>query len=269
MTAFAAHFAFEFKTGLRNSTQMLMNYLFPLGFYALMGLVMTQINPGFKDVLLPAMVIFAAMASTLLGLPSPLVESREAGIFRSFKINGVPALAILGLPTLTTSFHALITSALIAITGGPLFDGAIPSSWGAFALITLLTIAVFGSLGALIGVVSSNSRATVLWSQLIFLPSMLLGGLMLPITLIPAAIRPIASLLPSTHAMQAFEGLAYGHPTVFSPWLSTGILLTSTLLAFGLAVYLFNWDSRNQTRRGHPLMALLVFVPYLVGILLN
>lgn len=269
MNAFATHFAFEFKTGLRNSTQMMMNYLFPLAFYALMGLVMTQINPGFKDVLLPAMVIFTAMASTLLGLPSPLVESRDAGIFRSFKINGVPALSILGLPTLSTSFHALIASALIALTAGPLFDGATPINWGAFALLTVLTIAVFGSLGALIGVVSANSRATVLWSQLIFLPSMLLGGLMLPLSMIPAAIRPIAALLPSTHAMQAFEGLAYGRPTVFSPWLSVVILLASTLLAFGLAIYLFNWDSRNQTRRGHPLMALLVLVPYLLGIMLN
>lgn len=269
MSAFLTHFGFEFKTGLRNSTQMLMNYLFPLAFYALMGLVMTQINPGFKEVLLPAMVIFTAMASTLLGLPAPLVESRDAGIFRSFKINGVPALSILGLPTLTTSFHALIASALIAVSAGPIFGGAVPENWGAFALLTLLTIATFGSLGALIGVISSSSRATVLWSQLIFLPSMLLGGLMLPLSLIPAAIRPISALLPSTHAMQAFEGLAYGRPTLFSPWLSASILLASTVLAFGLAIYLFNWDSRNQTRRGHPSMALLVLVPYVVGILLN
>jgi ABC-2 type transport system permease protein len=40
MNAFAHHFSFEFKTGLRNPTLMLMNYLFPLGFYAMMGLVM-------------------------------------------------------------------------------------------------------------------------------------------------------------------------------------------------------------------------------------
>ena len=29
------------------------------------------------------------------------------------------------------------------------------------------------------------------------------------------------------------------------------------ILAFGLAIYLFNWDSRNAARRGHPLLALL------------
>ena len=269
MNAFAAHLTFEFKTGLRNSTQMMMNYLFPLAFYALMGLVMTQINPGFKAVLLPAMVIFTAMASALLGMPASLVEAREAGIFRSFKINGVPAISIIGIPTLTTTMHALLASAIIAVTASPLFGAAMPTNWGAFALLTLLTLAVFGSLGALIGVVAANSRATVLWSQLIFLPSMLLGGLMLPIVALPARIQPIAALLPSTYLMQAFEGLAFGRPTLFNPVTSALVSLAVAVLAFVLAVYLFNWDSRNQTRRGHPLMALLVMVPYLIGILLN
>jgi len=48
-----------------------------------------------------------------------------------------------------------------------------------------------------------------------------------------------------------------------------GVLAASGLLAFGLAVYLFNWDRRNQSRRGHPLMALLVFVPYVISIFLQ
>jgi ABC-2 type transport system permease protein len=95
MTAFLNHFTFDFKTGLRNPTAMLMNYLFPLAFYGMMGGVMTKINPGYTNMLLPSMVIFALMVPTILGLPGPLVESREAGIFRSFKINGVPVLSIL------------------------------------------------------------------------------------------------------------------------------------------------------------------------------
>ena len=67
MTAFTTHFTFEFKTGLRNATLLMMNYLFPLGFYAIIGLVMTRINPAFKETLIPAMVVFVAMASMLLG----------------------------------------------------------------------------------------------------------------------------------------------------------------------------------------------------------
>ena len=269
MTAFAQHFAFEFKAGLRNPSQLLLNYLFPLGFYALMGLVMTQINPGFKDTLIPAMAVFAIMASTILGLPSPLVESREAGIFRSYKINGVPALSILAIPVLTTIFHVLITSAIIVLTATPLFKGVAPIDWGGFVLVALVTAFTCGAIGALIGVISANSQATVLWSQLIFLPSMLIGGLMMPLSLLPKAILPFSMLLPTSHAMQAFLGLAYDQTTTFNPVVSVVILLTSGVLAFGLAIYLFNWDSRNQARRGHPLMALLALAPYVIGIFLQ
>ena len=185
MNAFATHFSFEFKTGLRNPTLMMMNYLFPLGFYALMGLVMTQINPVFKETMIPAMLIFTVLASCLLGLPNILVESRERGIYRSYKINGVTAISLLAIPTLTTIFQALIASSIIAITAGPLFDAATPIYWGAFALIALLTALTIGAIGALIGVVSSSARAVVLWSQLIFLPSVLLGGLMMPLAILP------------------------------------------------------------------------------------
>jgi ABC-2 type transport system permease protein len=267
MTAFTSHFAFEFKTGLRNPSAMLMNYLFPLGFYAMMGLVMTQINPGFKDVLVPALVIFAIMASNLLGLPGPLVDSREAGIYRSFKINGVPALSILSIPALSTIFHALIVSAIIALTA-PLFDGKMPQNWLAFALITLLTAATFGTIGMLIGVIATSSRSVVLYSQLIFLPSMLLGGLMLPIEILPEAFQPIAAIFPTTQAMQAYLGLAYGQETLLNPALCVAVLLASSILCFGLAIYLFSWDSRNQTRRGHPALALLALLPFVAAVIL-
>ncbi len=269
MNAYLTHFAFEFKSGLRNATLLMMNYLFPLGFYVLMGLVMTQVNPAFHETMIPALVIFIALASTVLGLPSPLVEQREAGIFRTYKINGVPAPAILIIPALSTMFHAVIATGIMTATAGPLFGASLPTDWGMFIVVSLLTIAAFASLGALIGVASANSRATVLWSQLIFLPAMLIGGLMLPLSLIPKAMRPISALLPPAHAMQALVGLAYGQETVLNPTASAAILLATALLGFGLAIYLFDWDRVNRARRGHPAMALLVLAPYVVGLFLG
>jgi hypothetical protein len=52
----------------------------------------------------------------------------------------------------------------------------------------------------------------------------------------------------------------------FSPQGSMLVLLLGSVLAFGLAVYLFSWDQHNSTRRGHPLLGLLAFAPYLVSI---
>ncbi len=122
-------------------------------------------------------------------------------------------------------------------------------------------------LGVLIGVVSPNSRATILLSQLLFLPSMLIGGLMLPYSMLPRAAQMAARLLPSTHAMNAFKGLAMGQTADFSPWGAVAVLLTGGVLAFALAYLLFRWDSQHTTRRVPAAAGLLALLPYALSIL--
>ena len=268
MSAFVYHFSFEFRTGIRNKTLLLMNYLLPLGFYLMMGFVMPAINPLFLDSMIPAMVVFAILSAALLGLPDPLVNARETGIFRSYKINGVPAASILVIPALTTILHLFIVTAIITASAPLLFDAPLPVNWFTYALVFFAMALACAGLGVLIGVISSSTRMTVLWSQLVYIPSMLVGGLMIPYDMLPEAVGKISQLLPATQAMNAFRGLAMGGQADFSPWGSVAALILSGLLAFGLAIYLFSWDSRNAARRGHPLLALLVLLPYAAGIFL-
>ena len=269
MNAFINHFSFEFRIGIRNKTLLLMNYLLPLGFFAMMGLVMTkEVNPGFIDTMIPAMVIFAILASTLLGLPDPLVAAREAGIFRSYKINGIPAVSILVVPALTTIIHMIIV-ALIIIISAPLFFKA-PQlvNWPGFVLTFSALAFAYAGLGLLIGVISANTRITVLWAQLVFLPSILLSGMMLPYNMLPEGAARVARLLPATLGMNAFRALTLNLKADFDPTGSLVVLFVGGVVAFGLAVYLFSWDSKNSTRRAHPVLALLVLVPYIIGIFL-
>jgi ABC-2 type transport system permease protein len=268
MNAFIHHFSFEFRTGTRNKQLLLMNYLFPLGFYLMMGFIMAEINPPFRQTIVPAMVVFGILAATLLGIPDPLVNARENGIFRSYKINGIPSLSILVIPALTTVLHLAIVAALITVSAPLLFRAPLPVHWLNFALVFAAMALACAGLSVLIGVISPSSRITVLWSQIVFVPSMLLGGLMLPYSLLPAAAGKLAQLLPATHAMNAFNGLAMGTDAAFSPLASVAMLCASGLLAFALAVYLFSWDSRNTTRRGHLALALLALLPYAIGITL-
>jgi len=267
MSAFTTHFSYDFRTGIRNRGLLLLNYLFPLAFYLMIGFVMTAINPLFRDVLLPAMVIFAVYTAAILGLPDPLVQAREAGIFRSYHINGVPRINLLLIPALTTSLHLVIVTVIIAVTAPLLFDAPTPVNWLNFALVFAATLLACAGLGVLIGVVSPNSRSTILFSQLLFLPSMLIGGLMLPYGMLPRVARMAAHLLPSTHAMNAFKGLAMGQTPDFSPWGSLLVLLSGGLIAFALAYLLFRWDSHHTARRLPVAVALLALAPYVAGVI--
>ncbi len=195
-------------------------------------------------------------------------KSPEASIFRSYKINGVPAISILGIPALTTILHMIVVAVIITATAPLFFDAPTPINWPAFILFFLLAAFAHAGLGMLISVISSSTRAVTLWSQLIFLPSMLIGGLMLPYSILPDALSKVGLLLPATHAMNTFQGLAQNQATAFDPLWSVIILLAGGILSLGLANYLFSWASRNPTRRGHPALALLALIPYVIGVIL-
>jgi len=268
MSAFWIHFDIEFRHGLRNRNMLLMNYLFPLGFYVAVGGLMAQLNPYFRPNIVPAMVTFAALAGTALGLPNPLVAARENGVFRSFKVNGVPAASILLIPALSTILHVVVSSTIIAATARPLFHAPVPVDWAGFALFVLLTAFALTGLGLLIGVIAANVRATILWSQLLFLSSILLGGLMVPSGALPPAFRRVGLLLPTSYAVSVYRSLARRSVGSLPLTWSLLVLLSSGTLCFLLAAYLFNWDRQNATRRGHPLMALLALTPYIFGAIL-
>jgi ABC-2 type transport system permease protein len=268
MSAFTSHFSFEFRTGLRDRPLLLMNYLFPLTFYIVISLLMAQLNPTFRPTIIPTMVIFVTLTSLILGLPNPLVAAREAGIFRSYRVNGVPALSVILVPAITTAMHTVIAALVITFTAPIFFQAPLPVNWGGFAVFLVLTIFVMAGLGVLIGVISANTRITILWSQLIFLPSIMIGGLMVPRSALTGVLAKIGSLMPSTYSVEIYDALAWGTGFDTKAILSLAVLLVGGILAFALASYLFSWDSQNTTRRGSPWLALLVLVPFLIGMAL-
>lgn len=267
MTAFVHNFAFELQNGLRNKSLLLMNYLFPLGFYFMVGSVMSSINPHFTEIMIPAMVIFTVLSGTILSLPTPLVEAREAGILRSYKINGVPSPSILAIPALTVGVHLFLVSAIITVTAPVVFNAPQPVNLPAFVLCYLVTLFACSGLGQLIGVISGNTQISVLWSQLVYLPSMLIGGLMIPSNILPTGLQKVSQLLPTTHAMQAFRALVMGYETAVSPWWTLLILMAGGITAFVIAGLLFSWDNRNLVRGRNPLLAVLALLPYILSVI--
>ena len=259
-----AHAAVEFRTGVRDRTLLLMTYLFPLGFYGFMGVFMTEMNPEFATVMIPGMAVFAMLAAAMFGLPAPLLSARETGVLRSYRINGVPTGAVFGVPVATTVAHLLVVGAIVALSAPILFDAPTVANPLAFVLVMIIASTVHSALGALIGVVSANSRISVLWSQLLFLPSVLLAGIIVPFEQIPAVFRPLSLLLPASYAMEAFHGLAFGADTIMEPWLAVVVLVAGAAVALTLARLCYAWDDHGAGRRLHPAFGAAAILPYAV-----
>lgn len=261
------HLFLELKIGWRDRTQLLMLYLFPLGFYVFLGLLMTELNPDFRRTMLFVMPIFTVLTGMVLGLPSQLVSTRESGVFRSYKINGLPLASVLFIPVLATGLHLLIGALIMLVTAPMFFQAQVPLDWWGFILPFLLMVFTCAGLGTLISVISSSAQATILWSQLIFLPSMLIGGLMLPSEILPYSLRKLGMLLPSAYGINIFKGLALKEAVAFSPAWSILILAAGGVLAFALSFLLFSWDNIHRAGRRSHFLALGFLFPFLLGMI--
>jgi ABC-2 type transport system permease protein len=241
-----------------------MNYLFPLVFFALMGGLMSSVNPGFTRVIVPGMALFAFMCSSFLILPGGLVAAREAGVYRSYRINGVPSASIMGIPVLSTAVHMAIVVVVIAVAGPRLFGGTVPANTPGFIAAALLSYAACAGIGVLIGVAGGSATVTIFLSQLIYIPSIVLGGIMVPTSILPPFLYRISLLLPATHGMKVFAGLAMPDGGGV-PWVSVGVLGASIALSFGLAAMIFEWDSRAAAPSRKAWLALLGVAPFVVA----
>jgi ABC-2 type transport system permease protein len=269
MTAFFHHLGYDFKTGIRDRSRLLMLYLFPLVFFALVGGLMASINPDFKRTMIPAMVVFAVMCSALLSLPGLLVNAREAGVFRSYRINGVPSASILGIPVIGTAVHMAVVAAIIWAVATRFYGGVAPQKVLGFVAVAGLSYLAYAGIGVLIGVAAGNTTVSILVGQLIYIPSIILGGLMVPPAALPSALQRVGLLLPATHSMRAFEALGGGAQGMSGTALSAGVLAASAVLSFVLAAVLFQWDTRASQPNRKALAALIAMAPYLAAALIG
>ncbi|MCM1988234.1 ABC transporter permease [Oceanirhabdus seepicola] len=116
-----------------------------------------------------------------------------------------------------------------------------------------------------IGVIANNTSVTVLYAQVIFLPSMLIGGLMMPTNALPESITSFGRLLPTTYAMDAYQALVENGQHSFNPMISLGILILCGVISFILSGYLFRLDNNNTSKSKNKLWALGALIPFILG----
>jgi len=245
MKAFLTHLKLQFIMDFREKGTLLTFYLVPLVFYAVMGAVFSSINPASKQTLTASMSIFAITMGAVIGMPAPLVKMREAGVLRAYRVSGIPNWALLLTQSVSAALHLLVVSAVILLTAPLFFGASLPINYGAY-LLTLLAV-LFSSIaiGLLIGITGRNHAMATMLSQAVFLPSLLLGGLMFPTNLLPEALQWVGKIFPATHGMEAFLTGTYGMEGNVGAAASIALTACIGVAVLILALAHFRKTSRN------------------------
>ncbi len=198
MSAFLYGVALQWKLDIRSKSLLITCYVVPLLFFAVMGGIFTSINPEAKYTLIQSMTVLGVSTGALMGLPPSLVEIYGSDIKKVYKANGVPLYLGLVSMFLSAFIHLLIMCVIIYTAAPIAFDAAPPASLPLYFSSLAIFIAVSLSMGSVLGLLVKNQAKLTMISQVIFLPSIMLSGIMLPVALLPRFFKIVGEIFPAS-----------------------------------------------------------------------
>lgn len=197
MSAFLYGIRLQFKLDIRSKTLLVTCYVVPLLFFAIMGGIFTSLMPEAKYTLIQSMTVMGISMGALIGLPPSLVEIYGSDMKKMYKANGVPLFQGLASIVLSTFIHLLIMSIIILAVAPIVFDANIPSNLLLYFSSVAIFIAVSLSIGSILGLLVKNQAKLTMFSQLVFLPSIMLSGIMFSVDLLPKVLKSIGMVFPA------------------------------------------------------------------------
>lgn len=198
MGAFLYGISLQWKLDIRSKTLLITCYIVPLLFFAIMGGIFTSVMPEARYTLIQSMTVFGVTMGALIGLPPSLVEIYSSDIKKVYKANGVPLYLGLVLTNISAYIHLFIMSIILYIAAPLAFNAEIPENPVLYFSNLAIFIAVSLSIASIIGLAVKDQAKTSMVSIIIFLPSIMLSGIMFPIDLLPKAFEMVGKIFSAS-----------------------------------------------------------------------
>jgi ABC-2 type transport system permease protein len=229
----------------RNPSAAFFNFLLPLLFLAMFGAIFAG-EQADLDVIIPGIAGMSVMSTTFTALAMNLTSLRELGILKRIRGTPMPSSAYLS----ALAGHAITNTALqitiVTVAGRLFFGTGWPRDWVALIVFVVLGAACFAALGVALSHAIPNVDSAPAYVNAVFLPLIVISGVVYDAADAPAFLRDIANGLPLKHLIDGLSGAMVkgvglgGHVTallVLAVWGTVGAVL---------AVRGFSWD-RHRT----------------------
>ena len=202
MKAFLYSILLQFKLDIRNRNILTAYYVLPIAFYLVIGAIYKEITPDWSNTLLQSMSVLAISIAAFLGTPAPITDFFTSDIKKTYQVGNINLSLILISTFLSAMVHMLIVSSFIYFTAPIIFGVSTSSIQASYFGWIMVTIMVSTMLGILVGLLSKSNSMMTMISQLVFLPTMLLGGIILPTHILPDILQKFGNILPATYSIK-------------------------------------------------------------------
>lgn len=188
----------QLKMDIRSKTLLVTCYVVPLLFFAIMGGIFTSLMPEAKDTLIQSMTVMGGSMGALIGVPPSMVEIYSTDIKKMYMANGIPLY--FGIFTLVVSafIHLMIMSVIIFVLAPIIFHATIPLNIPLYFITLALFLIVSLAISCVLGLGVKDQAKLTMYSQVVFLPSIMLSGIMFSAELLPDILANIGKLFPAT-----------------------------------------------------------------------
>jgi len=220
----------QIKLDLRNRHILTSYYLLPIAFYLIIGAIYKEITPGYESTMLTSMSILAISLASYLGTPAPIVDFFNSNAKKTYQIGNIKLSIVLLTTFFSAVAHMCIVSSVIYMSIEGIF-GVVPTSdIGTHFAWLILCMVISTTIGIIIGLVSKSTSVMTMISQLAFLPTMLLSGILLPLSFLPKILQEIGKILPATYAVKIMNTSSNPESQLVLTFLMLGILSICILL---------------------------------------
>ncbi len=255
------------RLNFRTPMAIVYGYLMPVLFLFGFGGIFRAGNPPLLAEMGQLLTI-TILGSAALGLATALVAERERGVWRRYRLLPAPPAALLGGALLARFVIVAGAVALQLVLAHRVFGTPAPAQPAIFAAAVLVATFAFLGLGLVIAALADGVPAVQALGQCLFLPMILLGGVGVPLAVLPDWAQRFAGFMPGRYAVVALQAGFAGAPgpvgTGFA-FLALGIVGAA---AVAIGVLLFRWDARHRAGRRQRLGAALALSAWLaVGVI--
>ena len=198
MNGFLYGITLQWKMDIRSKSLLVTCYIVPLIFFLLMGGIFTSVMPEMRSTLIQSMIVMNVSMGAFIGLPPSLIETYGSDVKKIYKANGVPLYSGLLTIFLSAFVHLMISCLIILLLAPILFEAALPAQLPFFFLALAIYIIVSLSIGSVLGLAVKNQAKLTMTAQLVFLPSIMLSGIMFPVDLLPGFLEATGRIFPAS-----------------------------------------------------------------------
>ncbi len=250
MKGLLAHLLLTLRLNFRARQALVYGYLVPVFFLLAFGSVFhSSVPPLLHE--MGQLVTITILGGACFGMPTAMVAERERGVWRRYRL--LPASTAGLIVSAMVARYLIVLLAVLMQFGLAwcLYRTPFPAHpLGELVAFTAVCFAFLG-MGLIIAMLAGAVPAVQALGQAIFLPMIMIGGVGVPLRVLPAWAQRVAGYLPGRYAVEALDASYLpGGPGLAGSRFAIAALLVIGVAACVAGSRMFRWDAGQKLSPG-------------------